>query len=362
MRPIILLSLLFLATVSAAATLREAIAGMLIFGMQGRSVDVDPALAETIRRYGLGGVILFGKNISGPRQLRGLTDGLRRLSAKPLLIAVDQEGGRVDRLAKLPGMHPVPSAKEIAQLPPETVSRIYNMMAADLARLGFNCNFAPVVDLAKNPANRVIVRNGRSYGADPERVVATAKRMIDADRRHGILSTLKHFPGHGSSRGDSHLGFTDVSGSWSAEELQPFAKLIEAGEADMIMSAHIYNRRLDPRYPATLSRRTLTGLLRKRLGFSGVIVTDDMQMGAIRQNYPLAESIALAIDAGADMLLFGNQLQRPVDPMRVIGIIEGLVRSGRISPQRIRRSNRRIARLMEKIAHAKKPNHERGDQ
>ena len=166
--------------------------------------------------------------------------------------------------------------------------------------------------------------------------------------QYGIITTLKHFPGHGSSEGDSHEGFTDVSQSWQKRELLPYMMLISEDKADMIMSAHIYNKKLDHIYPATLSFKTITSLLRKQLHYNGVVISDDLQMGAIRNNYSLRESIALTINAGVDMLLFGNQIGKPYDVGMIIRIIEGLVEEGVVTRERIHNANMRINALKAK--------------
>ena len=155
-----------------------------------------------------------------------------------------------------------------------------------LAAAGFNLNFAPLVDLDVNPANPIIGRFARSFSADPGIVVPPRPgRDRGAPRQQGVRCCLKHFPGHGSSRQDSHLGFTDVSDTWEPLELAPFRELIARGLADSVMTAHIFNRRLDPEFPATLSQKTVTGLLRQELGFAGAVISDDMDMKAISAEY-----------------------------------------------------------------------------
>lgn len=322
---------------------------MLIFGIRGQSLKKDPKLAKLLQHYSPGGVILFGKNLHNAQQVRSLTHTLQSSSRKTLLIAVDQEGGVVDRLRKIKGETKTPAATEMAKATPEKARKIYTQMAHRLHALGFNLNFAPVVDLCKNPKNRVIVQNRRCFSADPVKVVKMAKIFIDVHHKAGVLCTLKHFPGHGSSVGDSHKGFTDVTDTWQPDELKPYIDLIDANRTDLIMSAHIFNRHLDSRYPATLSYKVLTGLLRQKMGFKGVIVSDDMQMGAIAKNYTLESALTHAVNAGCDMLLFGNQLSRPVDPQYIIEMIYKLVREGRISSERIEEANARITLLREKI-------------
>lgn len=322
---------------------------MLIVGFSGTRVDTNDLLAQVLRKYPLGGVILFEKNLKYREQVRTLTKTLQKLNAEKLLIGVDQEGGYVDRLGKLPDLFKTPSASRIARTDRVKAVGYYHRMAEALHQLGFNLDFAPVVDLAVNKKNRVIVRFQRSYGKDPDKVIENASMMIDVLHRSHVLTVLKHFPGHGSSSEDSHEWFTDVSESWRSEELVPFLKLIKSGRVDMVMTAHVFNRHLDPVYPATLSKQVVDSLLRKKIGFSGVVISDDLQMGAIRENYTLDEAIVLAINAGVDMLLFGNQTGKPYDVQMLINRIAALVAQGKISRERIAEANRRIIKLKQKL-------------
>jgi len=322
---------------------------MLFVGFSGTHLDENSSLMRVVEKYPPGGVIFFSSNMQDREQVRALTGALQKRSGEKLLIGVDQEGGYVDRLGKLPDLFKTPSAARIARMDRLKAAGYYRRMAEALHELGFNLDFAPVVDLAINPKNRVIVGFQRSYGKDPKRVVANASLLIDALHRADSLAVVKHFPGHGSSAGDSHEGFTDVSESWHREELVPFLKLIGSGRADMVMSAHIFNRHLDAVYPATLSKKVIDGLLRRKLGFSGVVISDDMQMGAIRKNYTLDEAIVSAVNAGVDMLLFGNQIGKPYDVQMLIDRIATLVVQGKISRERIAEANRRIVKLKERL-------------
>jgi beta-N-acetylhexosaminidase len=224
-------------------------------------------------------------------------------------------------------------------------------MAKELQRSGINYDLAPVVALALNPQNRVIVGFGRSYGKEPARVARYASLFVDAMHRHGVATSLKHFPGHGSSTGDTHAGFVDVTKQWKPLELEPYRRLIAAGRADSVMVAHLFDRRWDPRYPASLSRRVVTGMLRGKLGYDGVVITDDLQMGAIAKRYSLSETLRLALNAGNDILLFGNQL----DPKRTVSLdrlareIVKLMKEGRVSRQRLEEANRRVERLQRRF-------------
>jgi beta-N-acetylhexosaminidase len=220
-------------------------------------------------------------------------------------------------------------------------------MAYELSSVGINYNLAPVVDLALNRKNKVIYKLGRSYGSTPDEVVRYSSIFINAMHQYGVLTSLKHFPGHGSSLGDTHKGFVDVTKLWQPKELMPYQKLNQIGLIDTVMVAHVFNSRLDPKYPATLSKRTVNGLLRQKLGFDGVVITDDLQMGAITHKYSLRNVLKLAINAGDDILLFGNQLsvKSMVSPKKLVETVIDLIQSGEVSMENIERSNERIDRL-----------------
>ncbi|MDX1296372.1 MAG: beta-N-acetylhexosaminidase [Sulfurimonadaceae bacterium] len=333
--------------------LRRMIANMLMIGFDEAELSADNIICRQIAEEGIGGVILFDrfyhdrerlKNIYNPRQLKQLTRQLQEAASGRLLIAVDQEGGRVQRLKSEYGFHHTPSAREIAASGETAATEAYDVLSKMLSECGINCNFAPDVDLALNDKNHVIVGLERSYGKSPDTVARFGGIFADALKAEGVVPVLKHFPGHGSSLEDSHKGFVDVSETWSEEELEPFRILIEAGKADMVMTAHVFNRNLDPKYPATLSHTVTTGLLRDKLGFDGVIISDDLQMEAIASQYSLEETVTLAINAGVDMLLFGNQLGSN-DAVELIDLIEKQVRSGAVPYERIEEANRRIDEL-----------------
>jgi beta-N-acetylhexosaminidase len=206
------------------------------------------------------------------------------------------------------------------------------------------------VDLDLNPENPIIGKLERSFSREPATVTRHALAVIDAHRRYGILTAPKHFPGHGSAAGDTHEGFVDVTGRWSAVELEPFQSLIRQGKADMIMSAHIFNGKLDPAWPATLSARTLNGLLRQEMGFEGVVISDDLQMKAIAARYGLETVIRQAILAGVDILLFANNSVFEEDiAARAAETIRALVEKGDIPRERIDESFRRIMKLKERL-------------
>lgn len=268
--------------------------------------DLD-TLKGQIEKGIVAGVILYGYNIENREQTKRLIAELNshNKSDIPLLIAVDEEGGKVQRLSPAKGFSDEPSPQYIAEnYSPKQAEKIYEQMAKDLADVGFNMNFAPLVDLNINPKSPVIGAMGRSYGRDTETVVKYAKAFINAHRKYGIVTCLKHFSGHGSAKTDSHMGFTDVTDTWTAEELEPYRRLIKDGYADMVMTAHVFNANIDPKYPATLSNNHMKML--KSLGYKGVIISDDLQMGAINDNFSFEETVKKSVEAGNNILLFSN--------------------------------------------------------
>ena len=343
--------------------LAEHIGQMLIVGFRGLEVDEKSPIVKDIRQGRVGGVILFDydvalnsstRNIQSPQQLKKLTSDLQTATSTPLLIAVDQEGGRVARLKETHGFPPTVSQAWLGKHNnPELTHRYASQTASTLAQMGVNLNLAPVVDVNVNPENPVIGRLERSFSSDPEVVARQAAEVITAHRGHNILTALKHFPGHGSSTHDSHHGFTDITDTWTEAELIPYARLFESPGADVVMTAHVFNSRLDPEWPATMSTKILDNLLRQEMGFTGVIISDDMQMGAIRDNYSLEIALERTLLAGADIIIFGNNLVHEPDiAKRAIQIIHNLVRESRISASNIRQSYARIMRLKNRLVMA----------
>ena len=213
--------------------------------------------------------------------------------------------------------------------------------AQELAGLGFNVNFGPVVDLNLNPASPTIGRRGRSYAADPDMVILYARQFIAAHAEAGVLTVAKHFPGHGSARNDPHSEVVDISKTWQEDELLPYKNLIGGELLDMIMVGHLIAPEFsDPdNTPASLSRRAIEEGLRTRLGFDGLVITDDLNMAAIQKRYSTEQAAVMAVAAGADLLIVANK-GRP-DPMaadRIIDAIAEAVAEGRISAEQVRRA------------------------
>jgi len=286
---------------------------LFLVGFRGTEAVGNPDLARILCEYRVGGVLLLGRNIVDSDQLARLTGALTAQSAActshKLLVAVDAEGGHVMRLGRELGWPATFSAHELDETNDFVLTeREARRIGAMLRAAGINWNLAPVVDVGYNPANPVIVGSARSFGATALQVTEHARAFVQGLRAEGVLTTLKHFPGHGSSFDDTHRGFTDVSDTGSPElELAPYRALIAEGLADSAMTAHVYNKRLDEQYPATLSRATVSGLLRGHLGFTGPVVSDDLRMGAIERQYGIGEAAVLALDAGVDVLLIVDE-------------------------------------------------------
>lgn len=337
------------------------IAQMLLVGFRGMTLaESDPFLRD-VKVGRVGSVILFDydvptkeykRNIESPQQVRALTAQLRKAASEsgigiPLFISIDQEGGKVNRLKPRYGFPPSVSQQYLGKINNADSTRTYAAKTAQtLAENGFNLNFAPSVDVNVNPDNPVIGKVERSFSAEPRVVADQAAVVIEEHRKKGIISTLKHFPGHGSSKADSHKGFVDVSDTWKPDEIKPYADLIAKGNVDMIMTAHIFNNRLDADVPATLSKRIITGILRDSLKYQGVVISDDMQMGAIANHYGLETALEKCINAGVDIVCFGNNLQYEPDIItKATSIIKRLVVEGKIPRTRIDESYKRITTL-----------------
>lgn len=355
MKKLLLLTGLLLAGyISFADSLDIKIGQMIMIGIGDRkSLSPDDPLREELRSGKIGGIVLFEKNIDAAapaERLTALTGDCRALATIPVWVSIDEEGGKVHRLKEKYGFVAMPSAAAMGQADnTDSTAWYYGRLARELKLLGFNLNYAPDVDVAVNPDNSVIVQKGRSFSAVPATVSRHALACITAHKAIGVGTILKHFPGHGSSAGDSHLGIVDVSDTWKFRELLPFAEVIESGECRAVMTAHIINKHWDATMlPATLSKKVIQDMLRGFLGFRGVVFSDDMQMGAINKNYGLAEAIVLAVNAGVDVLMFANNVQpdqQPVTASEIHHLIRKLVKQRKIKPRQIDEAYRRIMAL-----------------
>lgn len=333
---------------------------MLIIGFRGLTVNDSSKIVEDIKEGRVGGVILFDvdvalgyteRNIRNPQQVKELIASLKKYARIPLFVSVDQEGGKVARLKEKYGFPPTVTQQYLGQINHRDTTVFYaSRIASTLQELGFNFNFAPVVDLNINPDNPVIGKLERSYSASPEIVTQNAKWAIESHHQKGLICAIKHFPGHGSSSADSHIGFVDLSDTWKLEELIPYSQIIQANLADCIMTAHIFNSKLDAEYPATLSNAIINGILRNQLKYNGVVISDDLTMKAITDYYGFETAIEKAINAGVDILLFGNNLIYDENiASKVIAVIKKLIDEGKIPKSRIDESYSRIINLKNKI-------------
>ena len=338
-------------------------AGLLVMrGFRGFAVSEADAVITDLQQRGLGSIILFDvdgptgsseRNVQSPQQVRALTDSLRLAAADglPPLISLDQEGGLVARLKERHGFPAVASAGDLGgRGDPDITETAAGALADTLVAAGINLNLAPVVDVDVWSDNPIIAGKGRSFSSDPEEVAAHAAAFIRAHRDRGVLTCLKHFPGHGSSRQDSHVGFTDVTKTWSRDELIPFRRLLERGLVDSVMTAHVFNAAFDDDYPATLSPVVIDRLLRDELGFDGVVISDDMGMGAISRQFGFQEAICRCLGAGVDVLALANQTSYEDDiTERTADLIVELVVSGRLPDRRIDEAAERVLQLRQRI-------------
>jgi beta-N-acetylhexosaminidase len=335
------------------AALEPELGRLLLVGFQGTELDGNAQLERLLCEVRVGGVALFDRNIVDAAQLARLTGALsaRALACtgRTLLVAVDAEGGQVMRLGPSAGFTATLSAQELGEANDFTLTELEARRIGRLLReTGINWNLAPVVDVGYNPANPVIVGAARSFSANPWLVTAHARAFIRGMRAEGVLTALKHFPGHGSSYGDSHKGFVDVTATANRDaELEPYRILIAERMVDTIMTAHVFNRALDDRFPATLSRPTLTGLLREELGWEGPVLTDDLRMGAIQEQYGLAAAAVTALAAGADILLIADDRLPDDGSGAQAALLELRARlaGGRLDAERVEQALGRVAAL-----------------
>ncbi len=335
----------------------------LMVGIRGASPS-DPILRadlDACRAAHIRAVILFDvhlptrgpRNIESPDQLRDLCAHIKATLGEGTIIAIDQEGGRVARLKPERGFRASKSAAEVGAMSTKDRRAEADAEAAQLADLGITMNFAPCVDLGNNPDNPIITRLGRAYGAEPEHVLACVQDVIDAMRAHRVMPCLKHFPGHGSTKTDSHLDLPDFADGWCpSDALPPFGPVCgpDRKHIGFLMTGHLLHPGFDPVYPASLSHAISTEYLREMIGFEGVVITDSLDMGAITKRWTPEEAAVLALKAGADIALhaFNSPDIAPDAPHpapAMAGTIRRAVASGNLSDDAIRASAGRIEAL-----------------
>jgi len=347
---------------------------MIITGFHGdgtgENAEDFAAIEEQIRKGQIGGVILFDVDVSGllaqgmtmaeakqqifssniknVDQVKQLNNHLQSIAPTKLIIAVDQEGGNIQRLKPEHGFAPIPSAAELGCGDVQTTYNTAFNLGTRLRDLGINVDFAPLLDVNVNPQSPAIGAKDRSFSADPTTVTEHGRAFANGLTHARIAYSFKHFPGHGSAGLDTHAGLTDITNTYQDYELNPYRALLkESTPYTMVMVAHVVNTNFDT-LPASLSYKTIQMV--RDMGFKGVIVSDDMDMGAIANEYGTKKAIEMAINAGNDILVFGNNLT--FDPNRGRDVNEEIVKmvkDGKIKKSRIRESYKRIMKLKEKI-------------
>lgn len=326
-------------------SIEEKIGQMVTAGVEGYTLDENSI--KLIEEHHVGGIIIFGKNVENSNQLLSLIDSIKEVNSKnriPLFISVDEEGGRVSRMPK--EIKKLPTNRRIGQMNNKELSyKIGTILAEELNMFGFNMDFAPVLDINSNPKNPVI--GDRAFGAELEIVRDLGIETMKGIQSGGIISVIKHFPGHGDTSVDSHIGLPTVEHDierLNSLELVPFRDAIKDG-ADTVMVAHILLSKIDPDYPSSLSKTVITGILREKLGFKGVVISDDMTMGAIVENYEIGNAAIKAINAGSDIVLVAHGYD---NSLAVIISIKEAVTNGIISEERLNESVYRILSLKQK--------------
>lgn len=315
-----------------------AVLGKFLIGFEGTTL---PAELRYLLPRGLAGVAIFRRNWKRTEDLRALSEEVRAAAARPVLIGIDQEGGR--KFALPEPFTPWPPASELGRLGDAAlVEDMARAMARELRAVGCNLNFAPMLDLHLNPSSPVTTE--RSFGSDPNQVARLGAAFLRGLAAEGVLGCAKHFPGHGDAQVDPHEDLPVFHGDGTRleqVELVPFAGAVAAG-APMVMTAHILLPKIDPEQPASLSPKLLRGTLRGKLGFAGVILADDLGMGAIRRRYGLGDATVRAIQAGSDLVALCHDWSavRPA-----IEAVEEALRDGLFAEADRQASHARIARL-----------------
>ncbi len=331
-------------------SLQKLVGSMLMFGFQGRSLSEKQTRTDIaeLKSISVRGVILFDhdiagnctRNIQSPKQLAKLIEDLRNELGADLVIAIDQEGGAVARLNEHNGFLPTTSAAEFGMMLEIDQLQYAHKQADQLAKLGINLNFAPCVDLAIKPGSPIIAGKERAFGVALDEVIGCAHKVIDAHRQAGIGCCIKHFPGHGSSLMDSHLGLCDITNAHLDIETEVFQRLITRFNTQIaIMTGHLMHTAIDPTLPASLSQQHTTQKLRNELGFDGVVVTDSLDMRAIRDEFGEGESAVHAINAGADLILDGLNApgyRESGAPTRIANAILHAAQQGKIKDPELR--------------------------
>ena len=309
--------------------------------IHGAQTEPNSALSKSVEKYPVAGFILFARNIKNPAQTRALTKSLSSLTPIPAILAIDEEGGRVARLARnenffLPKFKSMGTVGKTGNI--ENARGAGQIIGSYLSTFGFTVDFAPDVDVNTNPENIVI--GDRAFGENPQIVADMAGAFLSGLHSTGVKGCIKHFPGHGDTKGDTHAEYVAVTKSWEelkSCELIPFKQNFSV--TDSVMIAHVTCTAIDTDYPASLSKKLITDKLRGELGYKGVVLSDALDMGAIEKNYGSGEASVLAFEAGNDIILMPKDFHAGYE-----AVLEA-VRSGRISKERLNESVLRILQL-----------------
>lgn len=339
----------------------QMLGSMLMLGFRGTKLADDDPFLKMVAQGKIGNIILFDKdvtdgsqrNISSPEQLRALTQTLKNAAPEPIFIAIDQEGGQVRRLKPQKGFLDLPSAQSLGQGSTNSTFEMADKLGKELRTHGINLDLAPVVDVDSNPYNPAIGRLGRSFGTDAQNVANHALAFGRGLAKNGVAPCLKHFPGQGCAAEDSHLGLTDITQCWNPEvDLAPYAAIFAEGWPGMVMTGHLFHSGLDNANAATVSKKIVTGLLREGMGWNGVVISDDLQMKAISQEKNIKDVMAQAIEAGVDILMFGNNLEWDEElPNKAFHALRELADEGILKPERVEESCKRISALRNAVTH-----------
>jgi beta-N-acetylhexosaminidase len=315
-----------------------------IFCLGYQGLEPSAEFVNLAQKYNLGGVILFTRNIDTKEKIKDEIELLQRKSEIPLFVMIDQEGGRINRITE--NFPLFPANKFYGDNKDKNGVRIaYRQTAKEIKRLGINVNLAPLVDVLTNPSNSVI--GNRSFGSDPELVAEFSKIAIQSIREEGVLACAKHFPGIGDLSEDPHQTLPYSSNPkqrFDAIDFLPFITAISC-EVDFIMSTHLFATELDPIFPASLSKKICSEILREELNFKGVLLSDDMQMKAVKENYPLEEACLLSFEAGNDIILLAENLEEQIN---VIEHFEKKLKDKKLNLSRYSEAINRILALKER--------------
>jgi len=318
-------------------------AGLFTVGFYGKGVTDD---LKGLLSRGVGGVIFFARNVAAPSELLELNRDIKATADRPLLLAIDQEGGQVARLRD--GFTALPAMRAVGATGSAALAReLGGVIARELRAVGFDMNYAPVLDIDTNPDNPII--GARSFGRTPELVTELGLALVAGLQAGGVAACGKHFPGHGDTSQDSHLELPRLPHAMARlerVELAPFEAAAKAGIASF-MTAHVIFEAVDSKYPATMSRAVLTGILRKKLGYDGMVVTDDVEMKAIADHYGVEEAVVLGLNAGVDHFLCCHTAELA---HRAIDAIVRAVESGKLSQQVLDTATRRFGSVRARFA------------